>query len=229
MNKEKKLSLRLTLLAGLTSLALLGSTAGSLAWFVFSRTVTMSFVGTTVASSSLLNIGLVDNDGYFSDQDIIDYNLEKETVTEGSVTKTICWSKSRTGFSLLALHHYLDQSPYAVDKLYPVTTGSRAYNDASDLTLYRSPEVGEVNFTHQALNEAYSVLPFAFRVIDENSQYVANKNVWLTESVVEAESNVDSSVRVFINGQNKLLIKPADDQNHIGETKVGGVLSLETS
>ena len=61
MIKEKKLSLRLGILAGLISLATLGSTAGTLAWYAYSRTVSFSYVGTTVASSSLLNVGLVDN------------------------------------------------------------------------------------------------------------------------------------------------------------------------
>ena len=229
MNKEKKLSLRLGIIAGLTSLALLGSTAGSLAWFIFSRTVSVSFIGTSVASSSLLNIGLIDTsegEPYFNDHDLIEYDLEREEITEGNDTKTIYWSRSRSGFSLLALTHYLEQSPYAVDKLHPVTTGSRTYNDTKDFALYRSPERSETVFSHEASLNSYTVLPFAFRIIDENSQYVANKNVWLTEAVVEAQNGVDSSLRIYVDGANKFLIKPSDTENHVGETKVGGLLAL---
>lgn len=233
MTKEKKLSLRLSLLAGLTSLALLAATAGSLAWYAFSRTVSVTFVGTSVATSSLLNIGLVDTsegEPYFSDEDLVAYSLEREEATEGTETKVIYWSRSRSGISLLALRHYLEQSPYAVDKLHPVTTGSmEALNDTDDFKLFRSPEVSETEFNHEAALESYSVLPFAFRIIDENSQYVANKNVWLTAASIDAENDVENSVRVFADGANKLLIKPADQANHIGETKVGGVLSLGPS
>lgn len=233
MTKEKKLSLRLGFLAGITSLALLASTAGSLAWYAFSRTVSLSFVGTSVATSSLLNVGLVDtSDGepYFSDADLVTYNLEREEATEGTETKVIYWSKSRSGISLLALRHYLDKSPYAVDKLHPVTTGSReAMNDTKPFKLFRSPEVSETEFDHEATLDSYSVLPLAFRVINEDQEYTANKNIWLTNVAIDAEHDVDNSVRIFVEGASEVLIKPADNKNHIGETKVGGVLSIGPS
>lgn len=230
MTKEKKLSLRLSLLAGLALMALLGSTAGSLAWYAFSRTVSLTFVGTSVATSSLLNVGLVDtSDGepYFDDDDLVTYNLEREEATEGTETKVIYWSKSRTGISLLALRHYLEQSPYAVDKLHPVTTGSReALNDTHEFKLFRSPEVSEIEFEHEATTDSYCVLPLAFRVINEDQEYVASKNIWLTDAAIGAEHGVENSVRMFVQGSSEVLVKPADNANQIGETKVGGVLSL---
>ena len=226
MNKEKKLSLRLGLLAGIVTLGLLGSTAGSLAWFAYSRSVYLSFVGTTVSNSALLNIGLVDNNNIFTSEDISTYNLEREEATDGSTTNSIVRSKSRNGFSLLALHHYLQESHYAVDALKPVTTGSRSYDDANPLTLYRSPEFGEIDFESVAEITDYVHLPFAFRVMDEYSEYVAGKNVWLTDSVVDAEEGVETSVRVHVDGVSKFLMQPSDDRNDIGETKVGGVLSI---
>lgn len=230
MTKEKKLSLRIGLLAGITSLALLASTAGSLAWYAFSRTVYLSFVGTSVATSSLLNVGLVETsegEPSFSADDLVTYNLEREEATEGTETKVVYWSKSRSGISLLALRHYLEKTDYAVDKLHPVTTGSMdALNDTDPFKLFRSPEVSETEFNHEALKGAYSVLPLAFRVISGDDEYVANRNVWLTSAVVSAEHDVDSSVRMYIEGANNVLVKPADAENHIGETKVGGVLSI---
>ena len=226
MIKEKKLSLRLGLLAGIISIGLLGSTAGTLAWYAYSRTVSMSFVGTTVSASALLNIGLVDNDNYFSSEDLVTYNLERSSATDGSVTNSIVWSKSRSGFSLLALRHYLDQSPYAVDMLKPVTTKARAYDDASNLTLYRSPEFSEISFDTEATLDSYVKLPFAFRVLDEYSEYVAGKNVWLTDAVVDAEEHTETSVRLHVDGAEKFLMNPCDENNVVGETKVGGVLSI---
>ena len=231
MNKEKKLSLRLGMFAGVTALALLASTAGSLAWYAYSRTVTFSFVGTSVASSALLNVGLVDNEGYFESGDLTEFNLESQDVvenegTENEVTNHIVWAKSRTGFSLLALRHYLDKSPHAVDKLHPVTTKARTYDSTARLDLYRSPEVSETSFTDLALPEAYVVLPFAFRIMDENSQYVASKNVWLTDAAARAENGVETSLRIFVDGASKFLMQPSDDENHVGSTKVGGTLDL---
>ena len=226
MSKEKKLSLRLGLLAGITSLAMLGATAGSLAWYTYSRSVTFSFVGTTVASSSLLNIGLVDNGNYFDATDLQTYDLQEEEVTEGTETNRIVWSRSRSGFSLLALRYYLEKSPYAVDKLYPVTTKARTYDEASASALYRSPEYGETDFVNSADQNAYCVLPFAFRVIDESSSYVAGKNVWLTDATVGADHQAESSIRVYVDGANKFLMKPSDEENNVGSTKVGGLLDL---
>lgn len=226
MTKEKKLSLRLGLLAGVTGLALLASTAGSLAWYAFSRTVSLTYVGTSIVGTSLLNIGIVDNEGYFSSTDLATYSLEREEATEGTETNSICWSTSRNGFPLLAIRHYLEASPYAVDKLHPVTTKSRAYNDTNDLTLYRSPEVSETGFDHEAAHESYTVLPLAFRILDANSEYIANKDIWLTDTIVDAEQGVENSVRLFVDGASKLLIKPADKANQIGETKVGGLLAI---
>ena len=229
MNKEKKLSLRLGILAGLVALGLLGTTAGSLAWYAYSRTVTVSFVGTTVSSSALLNVGLVDNEGYFSASDCTSMGLVRLSATDDGVTNSIVWSKSREGFSLTALRHYLDQSEFATEELKPVTTRSRAYNDTSEFKLYQSPEFGKTTFESEADKSEYVELPFAFRVINENSEYVASKNIWLTDATVQAEENAESSIRVYIDGASKFLMQPADDRNEVGETKVGGILSLGPS
>ena len=229
MKKEKKLSVRLGILAGLVALGILGSTAGSLAWYAYSRTVTVSFVGTTVSSSVLLNVGIVDNEGYFSTDDLTTYGLERTSATDGSVTNSIVWSKSREGFSLTALRHYLDQSEFATDQLKPVTTKSRTYNDSADFKLYSAPEFSYVDFDEEADPSTYVELPFAFRVMDENSAYIPSKNVWLTDAVVQAEENAESAIRVYVDGVNQFLMQPADDRNAIGETKVGGVLSIGPS
>ena len=226
MKKEKKLSLRLGLLAGIISLGLLGSTAGTLAWYAYSRNVAVSFIGTTVSSSALMNIGLVDNEQVFTSEKLTEYNLERDSATDGSVTNSIVWSKSRSGFSVEALYFYLESTSYAVNYLKPVTTGSRAYDDSSELNLYRAPEYSEVAFDQEAETDHYVRLPFAFRIMDETSQYVANKKIWLTDSVVEAENDAQSTIRVFFDGANKFLMQPSDERNVVGETKVGGVLSL---
>ena len=228
MKNNKGLSLRLGILAGLTSLGILGTTAGSLAWYAYSREVNISYVGTTVSSSVLLNVGLVDNEGYFTTEDLASYGLARSNATDGSVTNSIVWSKSREGFSLTALRHYLQKSEYAFNELMPVTTGSMEY-DSSSFQLYRAPEATKTNLNEEADKSSYVRLPFAFRITNENSEYLASKSIWLTDAVVSATKNAESSIRVYVDGgANKFLMQPSDTRNAIGETKVGGVLSLGT-
>ena len=229
MKKEKKLSLRLGLLAGIISLGLIGSTAGTLAWYAYSRNVAVSYVGTTVSSSALMNIGLIDNAEVFTTEKLVEYNLERESATDGSETNSIVWAKSRSGFSVEAIYFYLESTSYAVNYLKPVTTGSRAYDDSSELKLYRAPEYSEVAFDQEAETDHYVRLPFAFRIMDETSQYVANKKIWLTDAVVEAENHAESTIRLYVDGANQFLMQPSDESNSVGKTKVGGTLSLSVN
>lgn len=228
MKKEKKLSLRLGMLAGISAMALLATTAGSLAWYAYSRTVDLSFIGTSVAGSSLLRVGLVEGENnVFSDADITNFGLVRETVQEGSKTNKICFSQSKTGFSTAALRKYLTIKGYAVDKLFPVTPNSRAIDAAGAFNLYRSEEDSHSNFTTPAETSGYVKLPFAFKIIDDNAQYVENKQVWITQAAVTSEGGIDSSLRVYVEGTNKFLMKPADQNNTTGSTKVGGLLDLD--
>ena len=222
--KDKKLSLRLGLLSTLTALTLIGTTAGSLAWYAYSRSVRFSFVGTSVAKSALLSVGLVDDNHYLSDADIEEYDL----VREAHDGHSICFTNSKNGFSLQALRSYLFHSPYAVDKLFPITTQDRLLTDTSDLTLYKSPEYSETTLTIEAEKSEYVRLPFAFKILNDEQEYVADKKVWLTESVVQAEENINNSVRIFVETADyDFLMKPADQTATKGSTKVGGLLDLD--
>ena len=223
-SRKRKLSLGLGMMSLFTALTLIGSVAGSLAWYAYSRTVRFSFVGTTVTKSALLGVGLVDDGRYFDDQDLIDFNLTRETQD----THSIVFTKSRNGFSLQALQKYLFKSPHAVNKLFPLTTRARAIDDESTLQLYKSPEYAVTSLTSPADPGDYVVLPFAFKIIDETSGYVADKKVWLTEAVCTAEKDIQNSVRVYVEGTDRnFLMKPADSTNQTGSTKVGGLLDLD--
>ena len=226
---NRKLSLSLIALASVISISLLGTIAGSLAWYAYSQNVTLSYVGTSVSNSSLLNVGLIDNGTtrIFSDNDLVTYNLERKDVTENNQTTSIVFSKSRHGFPLLALQQYLSHTQSAVTTLYPVTTNERALNATGDLTLYKSPEYAETSFNTVADLTDYVTLPFAFRVLGDNSEYIGNKSIWLTETTVQAERGLEDSIRIHVDGENKFLMKPADQEVRKGTTKVGGVLDLD--
>lgn len=225
MRKDKKVSLGLVGLAVLTATALLATTAGSLAWYAYSRNVYFSFVGTSVAKSALLNIGLVDKDEKFTTADLRAYDLTRETHDNQS----IIFANTTQGLSTGAIQKYLRYYGHAVDKLFPLTTQARELSDQSELDLYRSPDHSQTVINEPALDYEYVHLPFAFKIIDEDSAYVPNAYVWLTEaSVSTAQENIHKALRIYVEGDERnFLMNPSDSSETSGSTKVGGLLDLD--
>ena len=225
MNKDKKVTLGLISGSVLTVLAVLGSTAGSLAWYAYSRNVSFSYVGTSVQKSVLLDIGLVDNDYYLTNDKLEQYELVRETHDGNSIV----FSQTHKGFDVGAIRDYLVKSPNAVDMLFPLTTQKRSLSDSSDISLFKSPDYGDTTLNQPAKTSDYVELPFAFKIDAENVGSVKDKDVWLTDAVVQAEAeNIDQAVRVFVkNGQRKFLMKPAEKTLTSDSNKVGGLLDLD--
>ena len=224
MKLDKK-SAVLCLLALTSVVGIAGSTAGSLAWYAYSKEVSLSYVGTSISTSLLLNIGIIDDDGYLSDEQIEQYHLVKET----NDTHTVLWSKSATGFPVDMLQDYLTISPYAVNELYPVSSHSRTLSSNDDLSLYRAIEHGELNTNTAASLKHYVSLPLAFKVLGSDNTKVANQNIWLTDATVQATgANADKAVRIFMdNGVDKFIMNPSDKSTSDGYTRVGGLLDLD--
>ena len=226
MKRRSKISFGL-LIGGVASvLGVVASTAGSLAWYVYARSARVSFVGTSIAKSALLNVGIVDN--HLLDDKIDTYNLTRAEFDD----KVIAFSKSTDGLDYHVIQDYLFQTDYAYNLLFPVTTGSRALDATGDLELYESPLKGDFNYNNRnqsADHIRYVVLPLAFRMTDTSGNNVANVDVWLTDVSVQASGeNVDQALRLFIdNGQRKFLMKPADRTTSTGSTNVGGLLDLD--
>lgn len=214
-------------------LALVASIAGSLAWYAYNRNVYFSFIGTSVAKSALINIGLVDDGHVLSDAKVEQYELVREDIDGHSIVFT----NSSKGFSTQALSEYLIGIHHATSLLYPLTTQERHLknpddsNNNSELTLYRAPEYGDTTITALAETGEYVYLPFAFKIADNNGNYVKNTNIWLTDSTTKANGeNIEQAVRVFIHNkssQRRFLMKPADSSKTRGATKVGGLLDLD--
>ena len=74
MKTNKQVTIGLITLACLTSAALIGTAAGSLAWYAYSRTGSISFKGTSIANTALLNVGIVD--------DGPEYKISSATITQ---------------------------------------------------------------------------------------------------------------------------------------------------
>ena len=224
MKTNRRITIGLIALFSLTTLGVFGTTAGTLAWYIYSRTTGFSFVGTSVAKSVLLNIGIIDDNNYISDDDIETYNLNRETHDGHSIVFT----QSSGGLDYRVIRNYLFWSEYNSSMLFPVTTKSRTLTSNSVLTLYKSPDFGETAIDIEAKKSDYVKIPFAFKVDDRTNPNIVNTDVWLTDSSIRASGkNIDQAVRVFVeNDQRRFIFKPADDTIINKSTNVGGLLDL---
>lgn len=215
------------MLAGVafTIFTVVGSTAGTLAWYVYSRTARVSFQGTSVAKSSLLSVGIVDDSHYLSDEKVAYYNLTRETYDGHSIVFT----HKVDGIDYHVIQDYLFNSPYAINILLPITTQARSLNAAEDLFLYESPIHGDTTIDTPALSNHYVKLPLAFLMKDSNNDNIEDVDVWLTAADTQASGeNIDQALRMYVEtSQRKFLMKPADKGTSAGSTKVGGPLDLD--
>lgn len=226
MKREHKISIGL-LFAGITTvLTIVGSTAGSLAWYVYSVSTKVSFIGTSVAKSALLNVGIVDDSHWLSDEKVAQYELTRDTFDGHSIVFT----HASDGLDYHVIQDYLfGGNTYASHQLFPLSTQARVLADQSDLVLYESPLSGNTSIDQLALTSHYVRLPLAFYLADTNGNPVPNIDVWLTDVGVQASGeHIDEALRVFVeNSQRKFLMKPADKTTNNGQTKVGGILDLD--
>ncbi len=225
MKKQSKITFGLLLGTALTAISVVGATAGSLAWYAYSRSVTLSFIGTSIAKSALLNVGIVDDSHYIDDEHLALYELTREEYDNHSIVFT----HKTDGLDYRAIREYLRRSVYAIDMLFPLSTQARGISETGALQLYESPNYGETSLTKTALTSHYVRLPLAFRMSDIDGSSIEDIDIWLTDTSVQASGeNIHQAVRLFIeNSQRKFLMKPADRTTNTGSTKVGGLLDLD--
>jgi len=220
-----------------TAVSFLSVTTGSLAWYAYSRTVLFSYVGTSVAKSVLMNVGLVDDSNYLKPEKLTEYDLVREDVGIGVNRHSVVFTRSSNGLDYHAINDYLFWSPYAVSLLYPVTTKTRDLSRSNGLTLYKSPDFGETSFSTVASTSDYVRIPLAFKSEQAAGAGDGDQFVWLTDVTVEASGqHIDRAVRVFVDSNvSKFVMKPEErnaltqgerDQGQ-GSTKVGGLLDLD--
>ena len=235
MKTNKKVTIGLISLAVVTSAALIGTAAGSLAWYAYSRTGAVSFKGTSIANTALLNVGIIDDPMYESGNPVPKYKISNLTIEKYGLTRethdghSIVFTHSTNGFDYRILTEYLNNAGNAVDKLSPLTTQERLLSSTSGLTLYKSPEYGHTDINQEADPADYVRLPLAFRVGNSVNEGAINTDVWLTGAAVQAShENIHEAVRVFIeNSSRKFLMKPASAVAATGSTNVGGLLDLD--
>ncbi|MCR5185187.1 MAG: hypothetical protein K6C32_03820 [Bacilli bacterium] len=228
MRTNKRITIGLISLACLTSAALIGTAAGSLAWYAYSRTGTVSYRGTSVSNTALLNVGIVDDGPTYkiSAATITQYGLTRESIDNHSIV----FCHSTNGLDYRVIQEYLSNSTYAVDTLSPITTQVPSYDASGNLIFYKSPEYGQTNISSYAAEESdYVKLPFAFRVGNANNEGIVSDDIWLTGCSVQASAkNIHEAVRIHLdNGTTKFIMKPANKTTSKESTKLGGLLDLD--
>lgn len=223
MKTSRKVTLGLITLLSTTAVGIFATTAGTLAWYVYSRSSGFSFVGTSVAKSVLLNVGIVDDNHYLTDEQVAQYDLKRESHDGHSIVFT----QQSSGLDYRVIKDYLFMTEFNSSMLFPVTTKARTLNDNSSLTLYKAPDFADTSISTVAKTTDYVKIPFAFRV-DNKDGSIVNTDVWITDSTIRASGkNIDKAVRVFVeNDQRRFLFKPADATLSTGSTNVGGLLDL---
>ena len=233
MKRLTRANLIIAVMTGFTFAGFASAITGTLAWYAYSTRITISLTGTAVRSSVQLELGIVDNDNYFSASEISTYNLTRVDESDGN---SIVWNKSAAGLTSEMINAYLANSVYSTNELSPVTTLGRSGDDALDL--YAAPECssrsGEDRIHDDAKTKDYVQIPFAFKILNSQEYCVPHKEIWITDTVVAAERNLEKAIRVFVDNvndnlaaNNRYLFRPDSATNeNPGATTVAGLLDL---
>ena len=222
-----------------------GTVSGTLAWFAYTTRATVTYSGTSVSQSALIQAGLVCDEDYWKgpteEQTAAIHESIKEQFDltyEYVDGKHIYFSRAGAGINSNAIKEYLTKTGYAVNSLEPIT--SRYYttdiedeNVGNELNLYKAPMKEYVLNTTAAEHTQYSKIKLAFRILSSNSAtptYVENQNVWLSKitSKMNGEGDIVNALRIFADGSassgKKFIINP--NQNSDGEIAVAGLLNI---
>lgn len=231
MKKISGAKLAFVLLGILTAVCTVGSISSTLAWYAYSVRALVAYSGTSVNSTSYLQIGIA------SDVEVEDMPTSVDDIRFDGDPTHYYFAKLGSGLNYGAITTYLAKKGYATTELQPVTSGAFTSGDAN-FSLKKAPnQMVHGNTTVSEISN-YVVIPFVFRVSSNNgggSDFMANKDLWLTKTVVRANSSNDGyiyqALRIFVDRDdsiygtnNDYLINPSADAD--GQTKVGGLLEL---
>ena len=233
MKSNKRTSLFLVGISLTTFMSFVGVTTGTLAWYAYSTRISMSYTGTSVATTEQLQIGIDDPHGYITDSVVAANHYERDE-------NDIVWAPAGVGFTANVISNYLANkggitmliggTQYA-NCLTPVTSKERALNSTDDISLYAAPTAGREANNNAANAKYYSVIPFAFRIIDSNENYLGNKKVWISDAkaLTSGSARIHESLRIFARDPNvtsrTYLLNPSSENS--GSNAVAGMLDLD--
>ena len=250
MKKINPLKLTIGIL-GLASIAsLVGSISGTIAWYAFSTRALISYTGTSVQSTTQLQIGIksdVEVD-FTTNAELIEHitfndDIYYDDVNDPGHTNTLYhyhyyfMKVGSGGLPAAIINDYLSTKGYATNVLEPLS--SYAYNTGEDINLRNRPVTNNPNAAKTAAEKTkYVEIPFVFRVLSANTQslsYVSAHDIFLSSATAIAAPNLEgSTANNYIHNSIRLYIDRTNGDNYIfnpssktdGSDKVAGVLNL---
>ena len=193
MKKFNSAKLVFAVLGIMTVVCTIGSVGSTLAWYAYSTRALASYSGTSVNSTTYLEIGIC------SDVPInnMPNSVHLERFTSSGDNNYYYFSQSGTGLTYEPISKYLEQKGYATDELEPLTSGS--YSTGGDFVLKKAPNeiVHSNNFLPANERNNYLTIPFVFRVKSQGAsetEYVSGKELWLSKAVAKASSGRDDII-----------------------------------
>ena len=232
MKKLNSAKLAFIMFSAMTVACVSGSIGGTLAWYAYSTRANVSYSGTSVSETALLQIGIC------SDEALTGMPASISSVTyAGDSDHYYYFSEPGKGMTYDIIAKYLSKKGFATNELDPTTSGSYVTgNDQDDFGLKQAPNEIVHGNTIEAFKYEYVSIPFVFRVQGENSgSYIDNIELWLSNAVARASSTnpaseVYKAIRVFVdrdsrNYDSDFILNPSATQK--GKTRVGGVLNRQ--
>ena len=199
MKKLSGAKVAFVMFSAMTVACVSGSIGGTLAWYAYSTRALVSYSGTSVNETALLQVGICS-----------DINLN--SLMPDSVSKVkypgddnyYYFSNTGKGLTYDIIEVYLSQKKFATDELEPTTSGSYTSGlDESAFSLKRSPNEIAYGNTTPAYIGSYLTIPLVFRIeAGEEGTYLGGKELWLSKAIARASSagdgDVYKAIRVFV-------------------------------
>ena len=207
-----------------------GSISSTLAWYAYSTRALVSYSGTSVSETAMLQIGIC------SDV-VIDMPSSVSHVTFGGDSNHYYFSTSGRGMTYDIIANYLSAKSFATNELEPTTSGK--FNTGSDqdsFSLKQAPSSLSPGNDIAAKKSTYLTIPLVFRVQGEDPSgtiYLDGKELWLSKAVARASSSGDGEVykaiRIFVDRDSRnyasdYIVNPSASAK--GQTRVGGLLNI---
>ena len=231
MKKFNPLNIMLGLLGFTTLACTAGAVSGTLAWYAYITRATLSYSGTSVNSTTQLQIGIC------SDEEIPNMPNNVEVVQYQGDTRYYYFAKAGAGLNSSIITTYLETTDYATNSLQATTSGSYASGDTFGLK--KSPNEIVHDHSITAKSTQYVYLPLVFRVLETDTpsedDFIEDCELWLTKATAKAyDESADGiaykALRVYVHreqsiyGNHDFILNPS--ATSAGTTTVGGVLDL---
>ncbi len=244
------------ILSAITITAFAGAISGTLAWYAYVTQASVSYGGTSVYSTSQLQIGLK-TDKTISLVDAFDekYTLDPAESTSGVSYYTLNASANETYTEVIETENekywfakggnglgekdiltYLKATDPThmmqgnTTTLIPCTT--RKYSDGDDFKLYQNPS--KLEYDHgEASKNCYSKIDFAFRVCTSDDNHVKNQNIWLMNADESVQGSAGPALRLYFEGNDNSEGNPKrkvlfnPSSKDDGQTTTAGLLDLD--